>query len=561
MTVSPFARLGLIEPILRALADCNYDTPTPIQARAIPILLQGRDLLGIAQTGTGKTAAFALPILQLMHTTPRRAEPKRPRGLVLAPTRELASQILEAFRTYGQKLPLRHDVVYGGVGMVPQVRTLQRGVDVLIATPGRLLDHMKQRNVDLSKVEFLVLDETDRMLDMGFVRDVERILSTLPKQRQSLLFSATMPTTVASLARNLLRTPERIEVTPPAATTERVEQSICFVTQQQKRDLLVRLLRDPDFSRTLVFSRTKHGADRVAKHLAKSGIEAKAIHGDKSQGQRERALGDFRTGKCQVLIATDLAARGIDVPEVSHVINFDLPNIPESYVHRIGRTARAGREGIAISFCSPEEREFLRDIEKLIRQKVPVRAIDGFAPPPRHQDQPEPVGASRGHGPRQRGGAAPAPRERGGHERSAPAENRPDWAEIARALGEPENQRSGEPPTEPNEATDQPTRHSHKKPHRVGRPEPRQPHQKGPENHGHRAHPQQRGGSGNSGHSGRGHQGQHGQQGHGGGQRQSGQHSSDGGRSGHGGGGGGSHPHGPKRHKGPASRDRQRGRG
>jgi ATP-dependent RNA helicase RhlE len=442
---SPFARLGLIEPLLRAVTARAYPAPTPIQARAIPLLLAGRDLLGIAQTGTGKTAAFALPMLQRLSERPVRPEPRRPRALVLAPTRELASQIAESFRTYGRALPLRCEVVYGGVGMQNQVRALQRGIDVLVATPGRLLDHMQQRHVDLSRIEILVLDEADRMLDMGFVRDVERILATLPKHRQSLLFSATMPTTVAALARNLLHHPERVEVTPPAATVDLVAQSVCFVSQAQKRDLLVHLLQDPEFARTLVFTRTKHGADRVQKQLAKSGIEAKAIHGNKSQGQRERTLGEFRSGKCQVLIATDLAARGIDVPEVSHVVNFDLPNIPESYVHRIGRTARAGREGIAISFCSPEEREFLRDIEKLIRQKMPVQKIDGFAAAPLQHAEPARashrrggharVAANRSHGPRH------AVREVKTVERS-------DWAEIARSIGE--QAKKTPPPLQPH---------------------------------------------------------------------------------------------------------------
>jgi ATP-dependent RNA helicase RhlE len=402
--VSPFAGLGLIEPIQRALAARDYTEPTPIQARSIPLLLAGRDLLGIAQTGTGKTAAFALPILQLLTKRTARTEPRRPRALVLAPTRELANQISTAFAAYGSGLPLRCTVVYGGVGMQNQVRALARGVDVLVATPGRLLDHMQQRNVDLSRVEILVLDEADRMLDMGFVRDVERVLAALPKHRQSLLFSATMPDSVASLARRLLHQPERVEVTPPAKTTDRVEQSVRFVPQTLKRDLLVSLLRDPDFERTLVFTRTKHGADRVARHLVKNGVHAVAIHGNKSQGQRERALAGFRDGKAPVLVATDVAARGLDVPDVTHVVNFDLPNVADSYVHRIGRTARAGRDGIAISFCSPEEREFLRDIEKLIRQRIPVVRADGQI-----DTQPEPVEAPARAGKPQRPHRAPRP--------------------------------------------------------------------------------------------------------------------------------------------------------
>jgi ATP-dependent RNA helicase RhlE len=379
-TVSPpatsqgrdFASLGLAEPLLKALAAKNYSSPTPIQSRCIPHLLQGRDLLGIAQTGTGKTAAFALPMLQLLHAANRRAKPRVPRALILAPTRELATQIADSCDAYGKHLHLRGTVVFGGVGQHPQVTALARGVDILIATPGRLLDLMQQRHVNLGEVEILVLDEADRMLDMGFLPDVKRILATLPSQRQSLLFSATMPNDITALAARYLRDPLRVEVTPPAATADRIEQSVHFVTKAQKRNLLVQLLSDPQFVRTLVFTRTKHGADRVVKELHKAEIDAHAIHGNKSQNARERALDSFRDGKSHVLVATDIAARGIDVPDITHVINFDLPNIPESYVHRIGRTARAGRCGIAISFCDAEEREYLRDIEKLIKKRIPV---------------------------------------------------------------------------------------------------------------------------------------------------------------------------------------------
>ena len=372
MTAQDFPSLGLSEPLLRALAARNYTVPTPIQARAIPHLLEGRDLLGIAQTGTGKTAAFALPMLQLLHAANRRPQPKMPRALVLAPTRELATQIADSCDAYGKNLRLRTAIVFGGVGQTPQVHALQRGVDILVATPGRLLDLIQQRHCNLGEVEMLVLDEADRMLDMGFLPDVRRILATLPGDRQSLLFSATMPNDITSLAGKYLRDPVRVEVTPPAATADRVEQSVYMVPKAGKRDLLVRLLSDPQFERTLVFTRTKHGADRVVKELRKANIESHAIHGNKSQNARERALDQFRDGTAAVLVATDIAARGIDVPEISHVINFELPNIPESYVHRIGRTARAGRDGIAISFCDGEEREFLRDIEKLIRKRIPV---------------------------------------------------------------------------------------------------------------------------------------------------------------------------------------------
>jgi ATP-dependent RNA helicase RhlE len=372
MTEPAFHSLGLSEPILRALDARAYTTPTPIQARAIPHLLQGRDLLGIAQTGTGKTAAFSLPMLQILASGGGRPQPRCPRALVLAPTRELATQIADSCKAYGQHLRLSVAVVFGGVGQNPQVQALRRGLDVLVATPGRLLDLMQQRHADMSAVEILVLDEADRMLDMGFLPDVRRILSKLPRERQSLLFSATMPQDITRLAHDFLNDPLRVEVTPPAATADRVEQSLWFVDKAAKRDLLADLLQDPAFERTLVFTRTKHGADRVVKHLRSVDLHAHAIHGNKSQSARERALDDFRSGKAPVLVATDIAARGIDVREISHVVNFDLPNIPESYVHRIGRTARAGRDGIAISFCDSEEREYQRDIEKLIRQRIPV---------------------------------------------------------------------------------------------------------------------------------------------------------------------------------------------
>ncbi len=389
--MTDFASLGLSEPLLRALAARNYSTPTPIQARSIPHLLQGRDLLGIAQTGTGKTAAFALPMLQLLTASNLRARPRMPRSLVLAPTRELATQIADSFEAYGRNLHQRVAIVFGGVGQQPQVQALKNGVDVLVATPGRLLDLIQQRHCDLADVEILVLDEADRMLDMGFLPDVKRILATLPTERQSLLFSATMPNDITSLAQRYLRDPLRVEVTPPAATADRIEQSVHFVPKAKKRDLLVSLLQSPDFVRTLVFTRTKHGADRVARGLVQAGFDAHAIHGNKSQNARERALDAFRDGKAHVLVATDIAARGIDVPDITHVVNFDLPNVPESYVHRIGRTARAGRDGIAISFCDETEREYLRDIEKLIRKKVPVAGGTPPQPPRRSAPPPQPV--------------------------------------------------------------------------------------------------------------------------------------------------------------------------
>jgi ATP-dependent RNA helicase RhlE len=386
MTANEFASLGLSEPILRALAARDYSTPTPIQTRAIPHLLEDRDLLGIAQTGTGKTAAFALPMLQRLAERKLRPMPRMPRALVLVPTRELATQVADSCEAYGRYLGLRVAVIFGGVGQNPQVQALRSGIDVLVATPGRLLDLMQQRHADLSEVEILVLDEADRMLDMGFLPDVRRILSTLPRDRQSLLFSATMPPDVTALANNFLRNPLRVEVSPPTKTADLVTQSIWFVGKAQKRDLLAKLLADPAFERTLVFTRTKHGADKVVKHLRTVRIPAHAIHGNKSQSARERALDDFRSGRAHVLVATDIAARGIDVPDISHVINFDLPNIPESYVHRIGRTARAGRTGIAISFCDHEEREYLRDIEKLIRQRIAVAGEWSQSSKPAHPD-------------------------------------------------------------------------------------------------------------------------------------------------------------------------------
>ena len=367
-----FSSLGLIEPIRRALAAENYTDPTPIQARAIPLLLAGKDLLGVAQTGTGKTAAFALPILQRLAETGKPSGPRAAHALVLAPTRELAIQIGEAFRVYGRHLNLRQAVVFGGVGQNPQVRALARGVDVLIATPGRLLDLLGQGHLRLDKVTQLVLDEADRMLDMGFVRDVRKIVQACPKRRQSQLFSATMPGDVARLAGEILTDPVRVEVTPSATTVEQVAQHVFFVDAADKRALLAEVLKDPALARVIVFSRTKHGANRVAQQLDRAGVAAEAIHGNKTQGARQQALEKFRSGRARVLVATDIAARGIDVDGVTHVINYELPNVPESYVHRIGRTARAGAEGTAFSFCDPSERPYLRDIEKLTKRPMAV---------------------------------------------------------------------------------------------------------------------------------------------------------------------------------------------
>ncbi|HWI25725.1 MAG TPA: DEAD/DEAH box helicase [Stellaceae bacterium] len=376
---STFSQLGLIEPLQRALNAENYVTPTPIQLQAIPQLLAGRDVLGVAQTGTGKTAAFALPILQRLAATRGAAQPKSPRALVLTPTRELALQIDESFRSYGRFLHLRQAVIFGGVGQQPQVAAMARGVDILVATPGRLLDLMNQRHVRFDGLGFLVLDEADRMLDMGFIRDVRRIVAALPKERQTLFFSATMPGDIAALASSVLRSPVKVEVTPVSSTVERIDQRVLFVEGGSKRALLAEVLRDPEIARVLVFARTKHGADRIANDLARGRVEAAAIHGNKSQNARQRALESFRDGRVRVLVATDIAARGIDIDGITHVINFDLPNVPESYVHRIGRTARAGSSGVALSFCSAEERPLLRDIERLTRRPLSVVADHPFA--------------------------------------------------------------------------------------------------------------------------------------------------------------------------------------
>ena len=370
--VTDFSNLGLSAPLLSALAAAGYSTPTPIQQQAIPPVLAGRDVCGIAQTGTGKTAAFALPILQRLSVARRGPLPGACRALVLSPTRELASQIADSFRSYGRSLPLSTAVVFGGVTIARQRRQLARGVDILVATPGRLLDLIDSGSLSLSRVEILVLDEADRMLDLGFIHALRRIVKLLPQQRQTLLFSATMPKAIATLAEQYLNDPVKVTVTPAATTVDRIDQSVVFVPSDRKRQLLAGMLRDPAFGRVLVFTRTKHGADRVARHLGDSGVVAAAIHGNKSQPQRERALAAFRAGDARVLVATDIAARGIDVDGVSHVVNFDLPNVPEDYVHRIGRTARAGARGIAIAFCSDEERPYLRDIEKLTRRSIQV---------------------------------------------------------------------------------------------------------------------------------------------------------------------------------------------
>jgi ATP-dependent RNA helicase RhlE len=367
-----FENLNIIAPLSRALAKEGYTTPTPIQMQAIPHLLKGKDIIGIAQTGTGKTAAFVLPILQRMSEEDKASVPGTPRVLVLAPTRELAAQIDESFATYGQFLRFRHTAIFGGVKQGPQVRMLSRGVDILVATPGRLIDLMNQGYIKLKGVEFFVLDEIDRMLDMGFVKDMRKIVSALPQKRQSLFFSATMSPQTSEFAKRLLKDAVHVEAAPQASTVERTKQQVLFVDQDNKYSLLQELLKQQHLKRVLVFTRTKRRADKIALMLSKNRIEADSIHGNKSQMQRTRAMNDFKSGRLQALIATDIAARGIDIDDISHVINYDLPNEPESYVHRIGRTGRAGAEGTAYSFCAADERSFLRDIERLTRTRIEV---------------------------------------------------------------------------------------------------------------------------------------------------------------------------------------------
>ncbi len=369
-TLTTFTEFGLAEPLLKAISETGYETPTPIQLQAIPPVMTGKDVLGIAQTGTGKTAAFALPILHRL-AADRRPTPRRgTRCLVLSPTRELATQIADSFRTYGKHLGFSVTVVFGGVSERPQIDRLSRGVDILVATPGRLLDHLSQRNLGLDMAEIFVLDEADQMLDLGFFKPIRRIVSHLPKVRQNLFFSATMPKEIEELTRELLNAPVKIAVAPESTTVERVSQRVMLIEQNKKKALLTELLADKAMQRTLVFTRTKRGADRVAKHLVSCGIDAAAIHGNKSQNQRELALANFRDGKCRVLVATDIAARGIDIDEVTHVVNYELPEVPEAYVHRIGRTARAGASGAALSLCDGGERHLLRDIERVTRQTI-----------------------------------------------------------------------------------------------------------------------------------------------------------------------------------------------
>jgi ATP-dependent RNA helicase RhlE len=390
-----FENLKLIEPILKALKTEGYTTPTPIQQQAIPIVLQGRDLLGCAQTGTGKTAAFAIPTLQLLYQDKQQhKEQKTIKTLILTPTRELAIQINESFAAYGKHTGLRHTVIFGGVSQNPQVDTLRRGIDILTATPGRLLDLMNQGYVRLDHIKILILDEADRMLDMGFVHDVKKIIAKVPVKRQTLFFSATMPNEIQQLADSILNRPEKIEVTPVSSTADTIQQELYYVEKNDKRSLLAHILKDKDIKTALVFTRTKHGADKVVKDLHKIGVTAEAIHGNKSQNARQRALTNFKNRTTRVLIATDIAARGIDIDELTHVINYEIPNIPETYVHRIGRTGRAGANGIALSFCDQEEIPFIKDIHKLIGKEIPLNEAHPYPMSPKNLllAQTQPVG-------------------------------------------------------------------------------------------------------------------------------------------------------------------------
>jgi ATP-dependent RNA helicase RhlE len=386
-----FQQLNVIAPILKALQSQGYTNPTPIQQHAIPVALKGRDLLGCAQTGTGKTAAFAIPILQLLHQQQEEGKGRTGiKSLILTPTRELAIQIEESFKDYGQHTNLRHVAVFGGVSQYQQVKELRRGIDILIATPGRLLDLIAQRHISLQQIEIFVLDEADRMLDMGFINDVKKVISKLPEQKQTLFFSATMPAEIQKLSQMLLHNAVKVEVTPSSTTAEKIDQAIYFVEKPNKVSLLLHLLRTNDIENALVFTQTKHGADKLCKHLTRENIRAQAIHGNKSQNARQMALENFKKRQIRILVATDIAARGIDIDKLSYVINYDIPNIPETYVHRIGRTGRAGEEGKAISFCSMEEKMYMRDIQKITSQTIPVidehpfpMSNPGLAVPPR----------------------------------------------------------------------------------------------------------------------------------------------------------------------------------
>jgi ATP-dependent RNA helicase RhlE len=438
--MTKFTDLGLNQSVLRAIAEGGYENMTPIQKQAIPAVLEGKDLIAIAQTGTGKTAAFSLPLIQKLLSGEGKRTAKGARALILAPTRELAIQISENIHAYAQYLHLKTTLIFGGASAKPQIKAMTAGVDILIATPGRLLDLMNQRHVNLGNVEYLVLDEADRMLDMGFIRDIQKIIAQLPTARQTLLFSATMPKSVEKLANSILTQPVRIEVAPAATTAEKVAQHVLMVPKGRKRELLAHVLKDESLSRVLIFTRTKHGANRVARQLDQLGISAAAIHGNKSQNARQKALSEFRSGETRALVATDVAARGIDVDGVTHVINFEIPNEPESYVHRIGRTARAGATGASLSFCDHEERAFLKSIEKSIRQPVPVLEdhpfhAEGIASAPAEEESKP---ASNGRG---RRGA------RNGRQRSATGggSNRNSQRRDDSAAAKSPRRRSGKP--------------------------------------------------------------------------------------------------------------------
>ncbi len=374
-----FQQLELIEPILKALSQEGYTNPTPIQQKSIPVVLSGRDLLACAQTGTGKTAAFTIPLLQMIHASVNDSRERGISALVLTPTRELAIQIEESIRAYGRFLHLKHTVVYGGVSQVNQVKAIRSGVDILVATPGRLLDLLSQGLVNFRHLNFLVLDEADRMLDNGFIHDIKRIITKLPARKQTLLFSATMPLPIRQLADRIMNNPVSVEVTPVSSTVEKIQQSVYHVDKAVKPQLLVNILQDPNIKNILVFTQMKHSADKLCKFLNRSGISSAAIHGNKTQSQRVKSLTSFKNRSTRVLVATDIAARGIDIDELSHVLNYDLPNVPETYVHRIGRTGRAGAEGTALSFCDRNERPFLKDIEKLIRKHIPKADVPELA--------------------------------------------------------------------------------------------------------------------------------------------------------------------------------------
>jgi ATP-dependent RNA helicase RhlE len=507
-----FDSLGLAPELLRAVAEEGYTQPTPIQQQGIPAVLSGRDLLAAAQTGTGKTAAFTLPILQKLGGS---APAPLPRVLVLVPTRELAAQVAESVRTYGKHLQLRTAVIFGGVGFTPQADILRRGVDIIVATPGRLLDHAQQRTVNLSGIEILVLDEADRMLDMGFIHDIKRVLKLLPPKKQNLMFSATFNPDIRKLAEGLLHDPLSVEVAPRNTTAERIEQRVFWVDKNRKSALLSLLVREGDWKQVLVFTRTKHGANRLAEQLARDGIQTAAIHGNKSQNARTRALADFKAGQVRVLVATDIAARGLDIEQLPHVVNYELPNVPEDYVHRIGRTGRAGMGGEAISLVCGEEKGELRDIQRLLKKEIPAMSVPGFEPgspltePERARQQQQPAQRPQQQAPRQNHG------RRGGGQRSQPQhQSRPPQqqrqpsrppqhtpAQMPHAADRPEPGNEWRPEPEPVEIDGNSIDH-------VPSPPKREP--------GHRHH---RGGQGHRG----GGQHQHYGRGHGGGQRSGGQ--------------------------------------